>query len=358
MPPTKSLLRSLLAIGAAGAVAAFGTFSAFSSTTENPGNQIDTGVVALSDNDSGSALYNVSNGEAGTTVDRCITVTYGGDLDADVKLYLPDAVAPLGQYVDLTITPGTDASPSFGDCTGFVADGAALYTGTLGAFQAAHNSWANGLADNPGSATKWVQNDTVTYRVPADRPGRQQRSGQGDRDAPDRLAGPQPVGAAPCRALSAARLAGLAAGLSLVGRSGSSRRWRVPGATRPAAAIVALHAVASGEVGVDAGRTGPRSESVVPGGAAVTGRVRLSNQHRRAAHRARAARRGRRRPGGAGRRRRWTVRGRVVYRGPAGRHRAAGRSSCRAGARRPSSSGCRSRPRRRRRRWPASGAGR
>jgi predicted ribosomally synthesized peptide with SipW-like signal peptide len=164
MPPTTSLLRSLLAIGAAGAVAAFGTFSAFSSTTENPGNQIATGNVALSDNDSGSALYNVANGKAGTAVDTCITVTYTGNLDSDVRLYLPDAVAPLGQYVNLTITPGTDASPSFGDCTGFVADGAALYTGTLGAFQSAHSGWANGVADYPGSATKWAQGDEVTYR--------------------------------------------------------------------------------------------------------------------------------------------------------------------------------------------------
>src|SRR5688572_3519361 len=131
---TKSLLRSLLAIGAAGALAGFGTFSAFSSSTENPGNQINSGTVALSDNDSGSALYDVDGAKAGDTVDECITVTYGGDLPADVKLYLPDAVGALAQYVNLTITPGTDASPSFGDCTGWSADGAAIYSDTLQAF--------------------------------------------------------------------------------------------------------------------------------------------------------------------------------------------------------------------------------
>jgi predicted ribosomally synthesized peptide with SipW-like signal peptide len=161
---TKSLLRSLLAIGAAGALAGFGTFSAFSSTTENPGNQIDTGTVALSDNDAGSAMYNVANGGPGTSVDRCITVTYTGDMNSDVKVYLPDTVTPLGQYVDLTITPGTDASPSFGDCTGFVADPAPLYTGTLAAFRTAHNSWANGLADDPEGQSEWSVGDTVTYR--------------------------------------------------------------------------------------------------------------------------------------------------------------------------------------------------
>jgi predicted ribosomally synthesized peptide with SipW-like signal peptide len=165
MPRTKSLLRSLLAIGAAGALAGFGTFSAFSSSTENPGNKIDAGTVALSDNDSDSALYSITGAKAGTTVDRCITVTYSGDLDADVKLYLPDAVGTLAPYVDMTVTPGTDPTPAFGDCTGFVADGAALFTGTLASFRAAHSGWANGLADNPGSTTKWAQGNAVTYRV-------------------------------------------------------------------------------------------------------------------------------------------------------------------------------------------------
>src|SRR5688500_17583733 len=165
MPRTKSLLRSLLLIGAAGAIAGFGTFSAFSSSTENPGNKIETGTVVLTDNDSGSALYSVTGAKAGTTVDRCITVAYTGDLDADVKLYLPDAVGALGQYVDMTVTAGTDATPVFGDCAGFVADGTPIFDDTLQAFRAAHTGWANGLAYNPGSATKWAQGDSVTYRV-------------------------------------------------------------------------------------------------------------------------------------------------------------------------------------------------
>jgi hypothetical protein len=165
MSRTKSLLRSLLLIGAAGAVAAFGTFSAFSSTTDNPGNEIDAGTVALSDNDSDSALYDVSGAKAGTSVDRCITVAYDGDLNADVKLYLPDAVGPLAPYLDMTVTPGTDASPTFGDCTGFVADGAPIFTGTLAGFRTAHSGWANGLVDNPGSDAEWGPGDEVTYRV-------------------------------------------------------------------------------------------------------------------------------------------------------------------------------------------------
>lgn len=165
MPRTKSLLRSLLAIGAAGALAGFGTFSAFSSSTENPGNKIDAGTVVLSDNDSGSALYDVAGAKPGDTVDRCITVAYSGSLASSVKLYLPDAVGPLAQYVNMKVTAGTDASPSFGDCTGFVADGSALFNSTLAAFRTAHTGWANGLGYNPGGDSKWDQGDAVTYRV-------------------------------------------------------------------------------------------------------------------------------------------------------------------------------------------------
>ncbi|MDQ3740272.1 MAG: CalY family protein [Actinomycetota bacterium] len=166
MSRTKSLLRSLLAIGAAGAIAAFGTFSAFSSTTDNPGNEIDAGTVALSDNDAGSALYDVDAAHPGTTVDRCITVTYNGDLDSDVKVYLPDAVGALGQYVNVTLTAGTDPTPSYGDCTGFVAAaGPPLYTGTLAALRTAHSGWGNGLDTSPEGASEWTPSDEVTYRL-------------------------------------------------------------------------------------------------------------------------------------------------------------------------------------------------
>ena len=165
MPRTKTFLRSLLAIGAAGALAAFGTFSAFSSSTDNPGNEIDAGTVTLSDNDSDVALYDISGAKAGTTVDRCITVTYSGNLDSDVKLYLPDAVGALAPYVDMTVTAGTDATPSFGDCTGFAADGGPVFTGTLQGFRAAHSGWANGLVYNPGGGSEWGQGDEVTFRV-------------------------------------------------------------------------------------------------------------------------------------------------------------------------------------------------
>jgi hypothetical protein len=159
------MLRALVGIGLAGAAAAFGTVSSFSASTSNPDDLIATGTVAIADNDSDTAMYSLSNAKPGTTVDRCIKVTYTGSLDADVKLYAAGTVAALGPYVDLQITPGTQASSTFADCTGFVADaGGAIFNGTLDGFFTTKTSYATGIAFNPGGATKWAQNNTAVFR--------------------------------------------------------------------------------------------------------------------------------------------------------------------------------------------------
>src|SRR5438128_2039694 len=68
---TKILL-TLLVIGVIAGAVGFGTFSAFSSTTDNQGNSFAAGTVYISDNDAGSALYNVSNKKPGDTAQGCI----------------------------------------------------------------------------------------------------------------------------------------------------------------------------------------------------------------------------------------------------------------------------------------------
>jgi Camelysin metallo-endopeptidase len=169
MTKTKKLLFSLLIVGVAGSVAAFGVFSAFSSTTSNPGNEFQAGTVNIGDNDSGTAIYNSQNAAPGESVTKCIKVTYSGSLDADVKLYVADTVGSLAQYVDLTIQPGNfpGAPPAANACTGFTADGAAVFNNTLQNFRTNHNSWANGLVDNPGSTTEWAAGNSVVYQITA-----------------------------------------------------------------------------------------------------------------------------------------------------------------------------------------------
>lgn len=163
--PRKVLL-TLLVLGAIGSLVAFSAFSAFSATTQNSGNSFAAGTVNISDNDAAAAMYSVSDQKPGVAVERCIKVTYTGTLDSDVRLYTPSSLGSLAPYVNLTITPGTQATSVFPDCTDFTADGAALFSGTLASFASSHSSWATGLVDNPGTlATKWVANDAVVYKL-------------------------------------------------------------------------------------------------------------------------------------------------------------------------------------------------
>jgi predicted ribosomally synthesized peptide with SipW-like signal peptide len=155
---------TLLLVGAASALAGFGTFSAFSSTTTNSGNSFAAGTVFVDDNDAGAAMYSVSNQKPGAAnaTQRCIKVTYGGTLPADVKLYTTSAVGAVADYIDLTVEKGS-GNPTFPGCTGFTAE-STIYTGELDDFTTSKNSYANGIAAFPGAQTQWNQSDTLVYR--------------------------------------------------------------------------------------------------------------------------------------------------------------------------------------------------
>jgi hypothetical protein len=165
MRTREKLLLSFLLIGVLGGLAGLGVFAAFSSTTSNANNSFDSGSVTIADNDANSALYSVTNKKPGDSIANCIKVTYTGSLAADVHLYTTTTVGSLAQYIDLTITPGTQAVSSFPSCTGFVPDlGGTIYSGTLQNFANTKNSYANGVVDYPGTlATSWSTNDSVVY---------------------------------------------------------------------------------------------------------------------------------------------------------------------------------------------------
>lgn len=168
MRTSTKVLLTALCVGALGSLAAMGVFGAFSSTTTNAGNTITAGTVAIADNDAGAAMYSIAGAKPGESVSKCIKVTYTGSLDADVRIYTGSTIGSLGQYVDLTITPGTQTTSTFPSCTGFTADpGGAIYTGTLQNFGSTKNTYANGVADYPGSGTKWATNESVVYQVTA-----------------------------------------------------------------------------------------------------------------------------------------------------------------------------------------------
>jgi predicted ribosomally synthesized peptide with SipW-like signal peptide len=165
MNKTKKILLTIAGVGVLCCLSGLVTLAAFTSTTDNAGNTISAGTVALSDNDSGTAMYSMSAAKPGDSVTKCIKVFYAGSLDADVRLYSPSTIGPLGQYVNLQIEPGTQpGTPAAGSCTGYNADGGNLFNATLDTLPA---TYATGLADFPGATTKWVSGDAVAYRITA-----------------------------------------------------------------------------------------------------------------------------------------------------------------------------------------------
>jgi hypothetical protein len=174
------LLLSMLVVGALGSLAALGIFGLFSATTQNAGNEIATGTVAFTDNDSGSALYNITGAKPGDTVSRCIKATYTGSLPAEVRLYTPSTAGALAPYIDVTITQGTQSTPVFPSCTGFVADATGvIFTGTLTNFETTRNTFVNGLNTDPVGQTNWSPGQSLVYKIDAMLQAGTPDSGQG-----------------------------------------------------------------------------------------------------------------------------------------------------------------------------------
>ena len=165
------LLASALVVGVLGTVAAGGVFGLFSATTQNAGNEISTGSVALSDNDNGSAMFNVTNAKPGDSWTRCIKVTYGGSLPADVHLYLKEGSGPLGQHLSMRMRQGTQLNSAFPSCPGFTPDGSAGGTGIAlrrpGRDRPAEPSgtFELGLPLVPFGQTAWDSGDVAGLRV-------------------------------------------------------------------------------------------------------------------------------------------------------------------------------------------------
>lgn len=171
---SRRILLVMLLLGLVGSAGSAGTLSAFSSTTVNAGNVFRAGTVLLSDNDGGvTPMFNVTNAKPTYSETHCIRLTYGGSLDAAVKIYTASSIGAVGQYVTMTITQGTEASSTFPTCqAGFTAFGSnPVFSGklccTAGSFASQYTGFATGLALLPGAAaTKWTggANEAVVYK--------------------------------------------------------------------------------------------------------------------------------------------------------------------------------------------------
>lgn len=163
-----------LAVAAAAAIAAAvcgAAYAAYAAYVSNTGNSFAAGSVALSDNDSGTAMFtSLTAARANDSETSCILVRSNGSLSSTVRLYgsVSGALAP---YPTLTVTRGTDAAPAFDNCTTFVPDATnyigqgagVLFNGALSAFP---TSFASGITDPAvgGGTETWTQNEVHVYR--------------------------------------------------------------------------------------------------------------------------------------------------------------------------------------------------
>ncbi len=167
------LLATSVVLGAVGVLAGFGTWSAFSSTTSNEANKFEAGTVALSDNDGGGVMFNLTGlkpGEPGASGAKCIEVSYTGSLDAAVKLSGSTTSGSLGTYLNLKVTRGTISSPTFAGCTGFSPDATeyisgkgngVVYDGTLANFPTSSGTPIQYPASN------WAKDTKAVYKFEA-----------------------------------------------------------------------------------------------------------------------------------------------------------------------------------------------
>ena len=167
----RKVLGTVLVTGLLASLAGFATWSAFSATSTNPTNQFAAGTVAISDNDAGSAMFNLTGmSPTDPAQQRCIALTYTGSLSSSVRLYGTTGGNGLADFLNVKVTRGTIPAPSFSSCAGFTADAAdhvglgagVLYDGTLTGFA---DDYASGLVDaNPGTPESWTTGEVHAYR--------------------------------------------------------------------------------------------------------------------------------------------------------------------------------------------------
>ena len=159
-----------VALVASGALVWQSSYSAFSASTSNPDSNWTAGSVAISDDDSNTAMFTAGALKPGATGSKCIAVTSNGTLPAAVKLYGTSYATTngLAPNINLVVEEGTGATT--GSCAGFTG-GSTVYTGALSAFGTTKTSYATGVGSwtptGSGSETKSYK---ITYTLSASTP--------------------------------------------------------------------------------------------------------------------------------------------------------------------------------------------
>lgn len=155
-----------VAMIAAAALVWQSSYAAFSGTTRNSGNDWSTGSVALTDDDAGSARFQVSNMLPGQSETKCITVTANTTSPGTVKAYIVNPVTStsgLENHVKITVVTGDGGS--FANCSGFVphVTGNPVVTATSLSALALAGNYANGVGGWPVSAGTQTRTYQITW---------------------------------------------------------------------------------------------------------------------------------------------------------------------------------------------------
>ena len=89
---------------------------------------VAAGTLELTDDDAGTALIDVSGLAPGRPIERCIAVTYSGNVVPAAVSFTAEVDGALGSYLTLLVEEGTGGS--FDSCSDFVAVGV-VSTGRL-----------------------------------------------------------------------------------------------------------------------------------------------------------------------------------------------------------------------------------
>ncbi|GAB7193472.1 hypothetical protein NUM3379_41820 [Kineococcus sp. NUM-3379] len=111
-----TVLAAPTALLLAGGLVWNGASAAFKSGSSSPSATWGTGTVLLTGSPSTTLFTNVPNLQPGSFDEKCIRITYGGNVPGRVILYAPqNAVAKADGYLRLSIDEGTGSSTNCSD---------------------------------------------------------------------------------------------------------------------------------------------------------------------------------------------------------------------------------------------------
>lgn len=151
-----------------------GTTAAFTSTTSNGANNWTAGAVTIGDDDSSAALFTATGLVPSSTGNKCIRVTYTGNVTSAVKLYVASSAGTLASYVDLVVEEGTGGGNvgDFSSCGAF--SGTTIYSGTLANMASTNTAFGSGVGSFAPTGSGQFKVFKFTYTLNASTPDSQQ----------------------------------------------------------------------------------------------------------------------------------------------------------------------------------------